>query len=205
MSFLCPRLAQNERMQPGRETTSRTRTTARSAWSRTFRQRAACAAFVLAWLAAGLHVAAAERRNWFDTPFDQAVAGAAGCPRPEGPQITADEMRHQAHGRIERGTSCWLAKKCEDSNVYRRDPEIQTRVLQAIRSDLLAARSSVWITTERRYVTLKGCVDSARVGRALIERVRMTDGVEGIFDQLMVGTRRAPRWTVDPAWRPGSR
>ena len=43
----------------------------------------------------------------------------------EGPLITADEMRQQAHGRIERGTSCWLAKKCEDSNVYRRDPEIQ--------------------------------------------------------------------------------
>jgi osmotically-inducible protein OsmY len=150
-------------------------------------------------------VAAAERRKWFDTPFDQAVAGAASCPRPEGPLITADEMRQQAHGRIERGTSCWLAKKCEDSNVYRRDPEIQTHVLHAIRSEPLAARSSVWITTERRYVTLQGCVDFARLGCALIERVRTTDGVEGVFDQLIVGTRRAPRWTVDPAWRSGSR
>jgi hypothetical protein len=147
----------------------------------------------------------AQRRNWFDTPFDQAVAGAIDCPRPEGPLITAEEMRQQAHGRIERGTSCWLAKKCEDSNVYRRDPEVQSRVLQAIRSEPLTARSSLWVTTERRYVTLQGCVDSARVRRILIERVRGTDGVDGVFDQLIVGTQRPPRWIVDPAWRPGSR
>lgn len=183
----------------------RTRTTALSVWPRAVLPRAACAAVALTWLAAVPSVAAAERRNWFDTPFDQAVAGTAGCPRPEGPLITADEMRQQAHGRIERGTSCWLAKKCEDSNVYRRDPEIQARVLQAIRSEPLAARSSVWLTTERRYVTLQGCIDSARVRRVLIERVRKTDGVDGVFDQLIVGTRRAPRWRVDPAWRAGSR
>ena len=196
MCSLGPRLAQNERMQPVRETTSRTCTAAR---------RAAYAA-VVTLLAAGSQAAAEEeRRNWFDTPFDLAVAGAAGCPRPEGPLITADEMRQQAHGRIERGTSCWLAKKCEDSNVYRRDPEIQARVLRAIRDEPLAARSSVWITTERRYVTLQGCVESARVGRVLVERVRKTDGVEAVFDQLIVGTRRTPRWTVDPAWRAGSR
>ena len=78
-------------------------------------------------------------------------------------------------------------------------------MLQSIRTEPLAARSSVWITTERRYVTLQGCVDSTRVRHVLIERVRKTDGVDGVFDQLIVGTRRAPRWTVDPAWRAGSR
>jgi osmotically-inducible protein OsmY len=144
-----------------------------------------------------------ERRNWFDTPFDRAVAGASACPRPEGPLLTEAEMRLQAHGRIERGTSCWLAKKCEDSNVYRRDPEIQQRVLQAVRSDSGLARSSVWITTERRYVTLQGCVDSAVVRERLLSRVRAVEGVEQVFDQLIVGTRAKPRWTVDPNWRPG--
>ena len=64
---------------------------------------------------------APERRNWFDTPFGQAVDGLPDCPRPEGPLITESEMRSLAHARIERGTSCWLAKKCEDSNAYRRD------------------------------------------------------------------------------------
>jgi len=138
-----------------------------------------------------------ERRNWFDTPFDGAVAGAAACPRPEGPLLTEAEMRLQAHGRIERGTSCWLAKKCEDSNLYRRDPEIQQRVLQAIRSDRAFTRSSVWVTTERRFVTLQGCVESARVRSELLARVRGVAGVEHVFDQLIIGTQAKPRWTVD--------
>ena len=142
----------------------------------------------------------AERRNWFDTPFDQAVAGRPGCPRPEGPLITQAEMRQQAHGRIERGTSCWLAKKCEDSNVYRRDPEIQQRVLQAIRRDAGFAQSSVWVTTERRYVTLQGCVGSVELKSRLLARVRTVEGVEQVFDQLIVGTAGKPRWTTDPAW-----
>jgi hypothetical protein len=142
----------------------------------------------------------AERRNWFETPFDQAVAGMPGCPRPEGPLITQAEMRQQAHGRIERGTSCWLAKKCEDSNVYRRDPEIQQRVLQAIRPDERFALSSVWVTTERRYVTLQGCVGSVEIKSRLLARIRGIDGVEQVFDQLIVGTAEKPRWTVDPAW-----
>lgn len=141
-----------------------------------------------------------ERRNWFETPFDQAVTGAQGCPRPEGPLLTQAEMRQQAHGRIERGTSCWLAKKCEDSNVYRRDPEIQQRVLQAIRRGDSFAQSSVWVTTERRYVTLQGCVGSVGMKSRLLDRVRGVAGVEQVFDQLIVGTAGKPRWTVDPAW-----
>lgn len=142
-----------------------------------------------------------DRRNWFETPFDQAVAGAPRCPPPEGPLITQAEMRVQAHGRIERGTSCWLAKKCEDSNVYRRDPEIQQRVLQSLRHDPVFAASSVWVTTERRYVTLQGCVGSAREKSRLLARVWVVDGVEQVFDQLIVGTAK-PRWKVDPAWIP---
>ena len=105
--------------------------------------------------------APAERRNWFETPFDQAVAGAPRCPRPEGPLITEAEMRQQAHGRIERGTSCWLAKKCEDSNALsprRGDPA--ARAAFDPHGPTFAA-SSVWVTTERRYVTLQGCVGSA--------------------------------------------
>ncbi len=144
--------------------------------------------------------APAERRNWFETPFDQAVAGAPRCPRPEGPLITEAQMRQQAHGRIERGTSCWLAKKCEDSNAYRRDAEIQQRVLHSIRTDPTLAASSVWVTTERRFVTLQGCVGSAATKSKLLARIRAVEGVEQLFDQLIVGTAERPRWTVDPSW-----
>jgi len=144
----------------------------------------------------------AERRNWFDTPFGPAVTGLKACPRPEGPLISEEEMRRQAHGRIERGTSCWLAKKCEDSNVYRRDPEIQRRVVEAIKTDHAYSRSSVWVTTERHWVTLQGCMQSKALRAALIDRVRRVDGVELVFDQLIVGARSQPRWNVDPVWRP---
>jgi len=143
-----------------------------------------------------------ERRNWFDTPFDQATEGLPACPRPEGPLITEDEMHQLAHARIERGTSCWLAKKCEDSNAYRRDPEIQSRVLDALRVDPAFAGSSVWVTTERHWVTLQGCTPSARVRGQMIERVRHLAGVEEVFDQLIVGTTERARWRVDPGWRP---
>lgn len=140
------------------------------------------------------------RRNWFDTPFGAAVTGLPGCPRPEGPLITEAQMRSLAHARIERGTSCWLAKKCEDSNAYRRDPEIQGRVVDAIRAQPGFAGSSVWVTTERHWITLQGCLQSSPLRRALIETVKAVDGVEEVFDQLIVGTRGTPRWTVDPAW-----
>jgi BON domain len=143
----------------------------------------------------------AERRNWFDTPFDPAVVGLAACPRPEGPLITQEEMRQLAHARIERGTSCWLAKKCEDSNAYRRDPEIQRRVIEAVASMPAYARSSVWVTTERGWVTLQGCLESTALRASLIDRVRRVAGVETVFDQLIVGTGSRPRWKVDPAWQ----
>ena len=143
--------------------------------------------------------AAEERRNWFDTPFAQALNGAAYCPPPEGPLITEQQMRALAHARIERGTSCWLAKKCEDSNAYKRDPEIQGRVIEALRAQPAFAGSSIWVTTERHWVTLQGCAESARVRAKLVEAVQRVSGVEEVFDQMVVG-RQKPRWTVDPTW-----
>jgi hypothetical protein len=153
-------------------------------------------------LAAANAQGVAVRRNWFDTPFAAATEGLPACPRPEGPLMTEDEMRSAAHARIERGTSCWLAGQCEDSNAYRRDPEIQQRVLESIRAGRAFARSSVWVTTERRWVTLQGCLESGALRARLIERVRRVEGVDIVFDQLIVGTASRPRWTVDPAWRP---
>ena len=150
-------------------------------------------------IASSAAVAADERRNWFETPFSQALDGAPYCPPPEGPLLTESEMRAQAHGRIERGTSCWLAKKCEDSNVFRRDPEVQSRVIAALRAEPKFAASSVWVTTERRWITVQGCLASAPLRASLIETVKNVNGVEAVFDELVVG-RAKPRWKVDPAW-----
>jgi hypothetical protein len=148
---------------------------------------------------------AEQRRNWFDTPFDQALAGAPDCPRPEGPRITEEEMRRQAHGRIERGTSCWLSGECADSNVYRRDPEVQQRALAAVRAEPVLARASVWLTTERRWVTVDGCLPTAAAHAALLARLRAVDGVERVIDRTVLGTRGPPRWPVDPAWSTGKK
>ena len=63
-----------------------------------------------------------------------------------------------------------LAKKCEDSNAYRRDPEIQRRVIEAVASMPAFARSSVWVTTERDWVTLQGCLESTALRASLIDR-----------------------------------
>ncbi len=60
----------------------------------------------------------------------------------------------------------------------------------------------MWVSTERRYVTLQGCVGSAEAKSKLLARVRAVEGVEQVFDQLNVGTADPPRWTVDPSWAP---
>lgn len=74
-------------------------------------------------------------------------------------------------------------------------------MLQAIRSDERFAQYSVWVTTERRCVTLQGCAGSVDVKSRLLARVRAVEGVEQVFDQLIFGTAGKPRWTIDPDWR----
>lgn len=115
--------------------------------------------------------------------------------------LSIPATRRQSHGRIERGTFCRLAKKCGDRKVDRRNQEIRRRVLQSIRNEHRLAQSSVWVTTERRYVTLQGCARSVEVKSRLLARVRAVEGVEQVFDQLIVGTAGKPRWTIDPDWR----
>ena len=44
-------------------------------------------------------------------------------------------MRAQAHERAERGTSCCLAGTCECGGAYKHDPEINARVVDAIKAD----------------------------------------------------------------------
>lgn len=141
-----------------------------------------------------------ERRNWFDDPFEQATAGLPGCPVPEGPLMTEPEMRGEAHYRVERGTSCWLAGRCADSNAYRRDRETSAGVQAVIRADARFAHTSVWTTTQRRFVYLQGCVRDEAQRAALVALVRAQPGVELVLDELMIGTRGKPPYAI---WRGG--
>jgi hypothetical protein len=68
---------------------------------------------------------APPKENWFDDLFFQASfqvsRGVPGCPVPEGPLLTVDEQRKEAHWRAGRGASCWLAGKCREANACRYD------------------------------------------------------------------------------------
>jgi hypothetical protein len=140
-----------------------------------------------------------ERRNWFDDPFFQISSGLPACPRPLGPLLTFDEQRREAHWRAERGTSCWLAGACADSNAYRYDKALAPQVARALVSVRgVAAESSVWVTVQRRWVFLEGCVSSVAQARALEHAARLVPDVEAVVPVLNVGTRKPPRYPVAP-------
>lgn len=137
-----------------------------------------------------------ERRNWFNDPFAQATQGLPDCPAPEGPLYTEAEMRAQAHYRAERGTLCWLAGTCPDSNAYRRDPETNARVLAAVRASGTFNDTSVWVSTQRRFVYLQGCVRTTAQREGLTALARAQEGVELVIDELMIGTAGKPPYAV---------
>jgi hypothetical protein len=161
-------------------------------------KRAAALLLLAAGLAQVQAALAQERRNWFDDPFFQVSSGLPQCPVPLGPLLTQDEQRREAHGRIERGTSCWLAGKCRESNAYRHDKGLAPPVEAALKAVPGIERSSVWVTIQRRWVFLEGCVDShERI--AQLERAAMqVPEVESVVPTLSVG-REAPRYPLRDA------
>ena len=119
-------------------------------------------------------------------PFAEATAGYSGCPAAKPPVLSEQEMHIQAHGRAERGTSCCLAGTCECGGAYMRDPEINERVANVIRSDSRFRDTSVWVTTTRKFVTLQGCVRSAEQKRALERLVQRQTDVAIVWNETVV-------------------
>ena len=102
-------------------------------------------------------------------------------------------MRAQAHSRAERGTSCCLAGTCECGGAYKRDPEINDRVVKAIVGDARFRDTSVWVTTTRKFVTLRGCVRNAAQRRALERLVKSIPGVALVWNETTLSKPRRPR------------
>lgn len=138
--------------------------------------------------------AAQQRRNWFDDPFFQVSSGLPACAAPLGPMLTDDEQRREAHYRVERGTSCWLAGKCSDSNSYRYDKRLADPVAAALKAVPGIERSSVWVTIQRRWVFLEGCVASAEQAAQLERAARAVPDVEAVVPALSVGVVKKPRY-----------
>ncbi|WP_406623746.1 BON domain-containing protein [Acidovorax sp. SDU_ACID1] len=136
---------------------------------------------------------AQPRTNAFDDPFVQATSAMAGCPVPEGPLYTAEEVRALAHIRAQHGGSCYRSGRCRLPNSYQYDAEIVPRVRQFIREDGRFGETSVWVLGQRRIVTLMGCVRSVEQGRALEQAVGLVDDVMGVVNLLHVpGDAAAP-------------
>lgn len=129
------------------------------------------------------------KANFYGDPFERLTQGLKSCPQPEGPEITEEERRAQAHARVERGNSCYLSGRCRLPNAYLYDREIMPRVRKAVDADGRFAGTSVWALGQRRWVWLKGCVRSAEQSRALELLVRHLDDVEAVVNELQVRPR----------------
>lgn len=136
-----------------------------------------------------------ERRNVFDDPFFQLSSGLPQCPAPLGPLFTVEEQRREAHGRIERGTSCWLAGRCRNSNAYRYDKGLAPQVEAALKALPGITRSSVWVTIQRRWVFLEGCVNDKALIARLEQAARQVPEVEAVVPMLSV-PGEAPRYRL---------
>jgi hypothetical protein len=135
---------------------------------------------------------AQERKNWFDDPFAQATAGLPGCPQAEGPLLTAEQMRKEAHYRAERGTSCWLAGTCSEPNAYRYDKRIHAAALDLLRNAADLANTTLWLGAERRFIYVKGCVSDPDQQARIENLMRTVPDVEVVFVYVITGTR-APK------------
>jgi hypothetical protein len=127
-----------------------------------------------------------ERKNWFNDPFFELSHALPGCPVPLGPLMTRAQMEDDAHYRVERGTTCWLAHKCTKPNSYMYDQPIA----DAIRAHFTDSRpfdgTSLWITVQRRFVYAEGCAPASFDRQALRRQLEAIPDVEQVF--IRVGT-----------------
>ncbi|MED5618477.1 BON domain-containing protein [Ideonella sp. BN130291] len=140
--------------------------------------------------------AQALQHNPFDDPFVAVTSGLPNCPVPQEPVFTDEQYKAEAHDRAQRGVSCWMAGRCRLHSAYLYDKEIIPRVKQAITVAGRFTNTSVWALGQRRYVWLKGCVATAEQAAELERLVRTIDDVDGVQNELMVGSQGQPPYAT---------
>jgi hypothetical protein len=128
--------------------------------------------------------------NPFNDPFIAATSGGRACPVPLGPAYTEAQVREQSHHRAERGTTCWLEGRCAEPNAYRGDARIAQAVATALQADRTLADTRIWVTVERSFVTLEGCVNDAAQAQRAEEIAKRIEGVHLVVP--MVSTPGEP-------------
>ncbi|RAR51222.1 hypothetical protein C7401_13954 [Paraburkholderia unamae] len=135
--------------------------------------------------------AGAELRNWYNDPFFALSGAIRDCPLPLGPLMSKAEADDDAHYRVERGTTCWLAHKCTKPNSYLYDADIAAAIRQQLQGDAMLADTSVWITVQRRFVYAEGCVSAGFDSAALERRLAAIADVEQVFVRVTPDPRGA--------------
>ncbi len=136
--------------------------------------------------------ASAELKNWFDDPYFAMSEAIPHCPIPRGPLLTKVEMEHEAHVRVERGTRCYQEGKCRKPNSYQYDAEIAGHVRTALTKSPALKGTSVWVTVQRRWIFIQGCVD-AKSKKAAFEKIaRAIPDVENVFVDVTTDPAKPP-------------
>jgi osmotically-inducible protein OsmY len=142
---------------------------------------------IFGWLLAAAICSADD--NPFHDPFEQATSGYAGCVAPVRPQYSEEDLRREAHQRMEAGTTCWLARQCEQGGPYKHDADINADIVAAIRAEKRFAHTSVWVETLRTYVTLHGCVPDRSTQRQLEALAKSRARVKIVWNKLILGKK----------------
>lgn len=130
-------------------------------------------------------------KNWYNDPFFALSGDMPACRTPLGPLMTKAEADDDAHYRVERGTTCWLAHKCTKPNSYLYDADIAAAIRQQLQGDAMLADTSVWITVQRRFVYAEGCVSAGFDSAALERRLAAIADVEQVFVRVTPDPRGA--------------
>ncbi|CAG4893226.1 BON domain-containing protein [Paraburkholderia saeva] len=141
--------------------------------------------------ASGAGASAVERKNWYNDPFFALSHAVPNCPVPLGPLMTKAQMEDDAHYRVERGTTCWLAHKCTKPNSYMYDPEIADAIRTRFAEPEGLDGTSIWITVQRRFVYAEGCAPASFNAAALQKRLEAIPDVEQVFMRV-TATPRGP-------------
>jgi hypothetical protein len=142
--------------------------------------------------------AAEEWKNWFDDPFFQVRKNISGCPVPQGPTLPESRRNAEAHYRVERGTSCWLAGKCDRANAYWYDKDIGKAVEKVFADTPDFADTSLWVTVQRRFVMVEGCVGSTEAEQRLASLLQAIPDVERVIVQVRKADDTKPPYAIMP-------
>ena len=135
--------------------------------------------------------------NPFHDPFAQATSGRP-CPAPLGPAYTETARLAESHSRIERGTSCWLAGKCAEPNVYRYDAANGQAAVAALQAESSLASTAIWVTAQRRFIYLEGCVADAAQAAKAEAVVRALPDIDQVIPALALPGERTPYARATP-------